>query len=95
MKKAAKAKKNITLENIAKSIDILAHATAKGFASNEQQFDSVKSILKTMNLRIDGFEGDIRDLKNSVGPVIRMSAMQDKEISDLKHRVSRLERLSR
>ena len=88
MRKTVGTKKETTL-------DQLAQMVAKGFDSIEKRLDNHESIFKTMNLRIDGLEGDVRDIKNSIGPVIRMSAMQDKELSDLKHRVSRLEKLVR
>lgn len=92
-------KKEITNADLAKSIEGvrqsltkeihtaiegLAIATAKGFERHEK-------ILNTMNLRIDNIEDDIHDIKTTVSPIFRMSGMQDKEISDLKHRVSRLE----
>ena len=88
-------KKLVTIEDVLKSVDTLAHITAKGFERVEERLDDHEAIFKILNLRIDGIEGDVRDIKTTLGPLVRISAMQDKELSDLKHRVTRLEKMSR
>ncbi len=91
-------KKEVTNEEILQSVktltstvDTLAQITVKGFESVNQKIDRHEAILNTVVRSIDGLSDDMKDVKNSISSVVTITTVQDKEISDLKHRVSRLE----
>ncbi len=81
------------------TIDKLAQMVAKGFGSVDKRFDSIEkrldsheSILKITNLRIDGIESDIKDIKNNIKSVTDLSFDNSKDISSLDVRATRLEK---
>ena len=52
--------KNITLEQLARMVDDLAQAMAKGFATLEERFDKVELDVDDLGDRIDRHMGSVR-----------------------------------
>lgn len=72
-----------------KTIENLALATKKGFDEIRKTSD------ERFRLHSDEFDrvrSDIRDIKSTLGPLVRISAQQDNDISDLRIRLNTVER---
>lgn len=79
-----KSKKNITLEDLATMVQ-------KGFqetATKAELSDFGKDVFE----EFDRIHSDIRDIKATLGPLVRVTAHQEQQIQDLYMRVHRLER---
>lgn len=92
------AKKKLTIDDLAVMVKRGFDGTAtkddlKGFATK----DDLKGLATKNDFRIlaDDLEiirADIRDIKGSLGPLVRTIAAQDREMQELRVRVARLER---
>jgi phage shock protein A len=80
-----KAKKEMT-------IDQLARMVQGQFVDIHKEFARVHEIHKVFADQFDHIQSDIRDIKTTLGPLVRIAAEQDKEIRDLEGRLHRVER---
>ena len=105
-----KSPKEVTLNQLAKSIDSLAIAFKNGFDEMDKklggfgkkledfreevhsEFDHLHRVQTSFDKTLQILTADMRDLKTSVGPLARLAGMQDREISELKHRLEKVER---
>jgi hypothetical protein len=102
--KTQKKKKEMTIEDLAKimqqgfsdadvktdkKIEKLAVMVQNGFLEMDSKFSKLFNVLADSQ---ELMKGDIRDIKTTLGPLVMISGMQDREVSDLKTRVARLER---
>lgn len=79
----------VSNENLASAIDGLAMITTRGFDEAQKKAD------ERFKLIIDRFalvESDVSDIKRTLGPLVQMMAMNDREIGDIKVRLSHVER---
>ncbi len=99
MKEKGKKKvknKEVSNEDLAHLIDSLARATAKGFNNVQDKFSKIEDTAnKRFKLIIDRFErveDDVTDIKRALGPLVQVMALGDKEMSEVKLRLTRVER---
>ena len=89
-------KKKIQLEDVliavkgnSKDIENLAVSTKNGFDSVEKKADDRFKIVVD---EFDRIRSDIRDIKTTLGPLVRVVAQQEKEMTDMLMRLNRVER---
>ncbi len=88
MKKKQK-KELVTNEDLARLIDGLATATANGFAGVQKSADDR---FKLIIDRFERVEADVGDIKRTLGPIVQMMAVSDREVDNIKLRLNRVER---
>lgn len=78
------ARKQMTIEDLALIVQ-------KGFAETATK-TGLHDLRKDLSDRMDLIEGDLRDLKITMGPLVRIVAAQENNLRSLNLRVNRLER---
>ena len=90
------AKKKLTINDLALTIDELAVMVKKGFYGMATKDDlkgmATKDDLKIIHYELERMNADIHDIKGELGPMPRLFAAQDREILGLRFRVGRLEK---
>lgn len=80
------------------TIEDLAVMVKKGFDQTatrqyvDERFKSVDEKFKLMIESMDFMRADIRDIKITLGPLVRMVAALDVDVRNLQHRMGKLEK---
>ena len=64
----------------------------KEFAGIHGEFKQVHDMDKVFVDEFDRIRSDIRDIKTTLGPLVRLVAQQEREMSDITIRLNRVER---
>ena len=91
MKKGAH-KSPVTNEDLARLIENLAISTARGFSDMDKRFEGNDNLTKTIIDRLDGLGSSVADIKRTLGPIVQMIAISEREINSIKLRLNRVER---
>lgn len=81
----AKSTKPITLDELARMMQ-------KEFSDIHQEFKQVHEMDKLFVDEFDRIRSDIQDIKTTLGPLVRLIAQQEREMSDITIRLNRVER---
>ena len=84
-----KVSKKITLDDVAGSLEALARMTKEGFDAVDKKSD------ERFKVTVDEFDrirSDIRDIKTTLGPLVRVVAQHDNEMNEMRFRLLQLER---
>ncbi len=79
----AKANKPITLDELARMMQ-------KEFGGIHEEFKQVHEMDKLFVDEFDRTRSDIRDIKTTLGPLVRLVAQQEREMSDINVRLTAL-----
>ena len=78
------------------TIEQLARMTLKGFDDATNQIDSFREEVNIrfdgVDRRLDSVEGEIKDIKTILGPLVRTVASMEFDIRELQTRVNKLEK---
>jgi len=81
----AKAKKQITLNDLARMMQ-------SEFIDIHKEFRQIHEIDKLFVDEFDRIRSDIRDIKTTLGPLVRIMAEQERELGDIRLRLNQVER---
>lgn len=92
MAKMKKVKKGLTIDGLARMMQGEFTSIHGEFSNIHKEFARVHDIHKVFADQFDHIQSDIRDVKTTLGPLVRIAAEQDRDIRALEGRLHRVER---